>query len=100
MKISLTDRILVNTWEDLESKAPASLRDSNMLGRVSKAPVYAIGPLVNASPINCVLEVLGFCHILPLVVFLSHCGWNSAGEYFQSGANDSLAFKRTAKNEC
>lgn len=32
--------------------------------------------------------------------FLSHCGWNSAGEYFQSGANDSLAFKRRAKNEC
>ncbi|KAJ4715051.1 Glycosyltransferase [Melia azedarach] len=46
MKMSMADGILVNTWEDLESKTLASLRDANMLGSLSKAPVYPIGPLV------------------------------------------------------
>lgn len=48
MKMSLSDGILVNTWDDLEPKTLGSLRDDNLLGRVCKAPVYAIGPLVRS----------------------------------------------------
>ncbi|KAK3224060.1 hypothetical protein Dsin_011085 [Dipteronia sinensis] len=37
--------ILVNTWEDLEPKTLAALRDTKLLGRVANEPVYPIGPL-------------------------------------------------------
>ncbi|KAI9165206.1 hypothetical protein LWI28_009581 [Acer negundo] len=45
MAISTADGYLVNTWEDLEPKTLAALRDAKLLGRVAKAPVYPIGPL-------------------------------------------------------
>ncbi|KAK2657276.1 hypothetical protein Ddye_010328 [Dipteronia dyeriana] len=46
MDMTKTDGVLVNTWEDLESKSLEALRDTNMLGHIAKAPVYPIGPLV------------------------------------------------------
>ncbi|KAH7566450.1 hypothetical protein ACOSP7_022943 [Xanthoceras sorbifolium] len=45
MDMTTADGILVNTWEDLESKSLGALRDTKMLGRIAKAPVYPIGPL-------------------------------------------------------
>lgn len=55
MDMSKADGILVNTWEDLESKTLAALRDFNMLRRMAKAPVYPVGPLarsVASSPVS------------------------------------------------
>ncbi|KAK3224055.1 hypothetical protein Dsin_011080 [Dipteronia sinensis] len=46
MDMTKADGVLVNTWEDLESKSLEALRDTNMLGHIAKAPVYPIGPLI------------------------------------------------------
>lgn len=46
--MSSANGILVNTWEDLEPKTLRAYRDSNLLGRNSKAPVYPIGPLARS----------------------------------------------------
>ncbi|CAK7339526.1 unnamed protein product [Dovyalis caffra] len=45
IEMPMADGILVNTWEDLEPSTLGALRDSQMLGRVAKVPVYPIGPL-------------------------------------------------------
>ncbi|EOX91173.1 Anthocyanidin 3-O-glucosyltransferase 5 [Theobroma cacao] len=45
MEITKADGILVNTWEELQPKTLASLRDGNLLGSVAKAPVFPIGPI-------------------------------------------------------
>ncbi|KAK4840697.1 hypothetical protein QYF36_015956 [Acer negundo] len=45
MPISTANGILVNTWEDLESKTFVAQKDAELLGRVAKALVYPIGPL-------------------------------------------------------
>ncbi|KAJ0098137.1 hypothetical protein Patl1_28878 [Pistacia atlantica] len=46
LEIPAADGILVNTWEDLEAKTLQSMRDTKMLGRVTRVPIYPIGPLV------------------------------------------------------
>lgn len=46
LEIPTADGILVNTWEDLEAETLASLRDDKLLGRVTRLPIYTIGPLV------------------------------------------------------
>ncbi|KAJ4715050.1 Glycosyltransferase [Melia azedarach] len=46
LEIPTGDGILVNTWEDLEPTTLCSMRDTRMLGRVGKVPVYPIGPMV------------------------------------------------------
>ncbi|KAJ0041460.1 hypothetical protein Pint_28229 [Pistacia integerrima] len=48
MEMALADGIIINTWEDLEPKTLRALRDSNLLGRVCKAPVYPVGPLARS----------------------------------------------------
>lgn len=45
MEIPEADGILVNTWEELQPKTLASLRDGNLLGSFAKAPIFAIGPI-------------------------------------------------------
>ncbi|KAK1587018.1 hypothetical protein Q3G72_008624 [Acer saccharum] len=54
MAISTADGYLVNTWEDLEPKTLAALRDAKLLGQIAKAPVYPIGPLARpvSSPVQ------------------------------------------------
>ncbi|KAF5752965.1 UDP-glucoronosyl/UDP-glucosyl transferase family protein [Tripterygium wilfordii] len=44
-EICTADGVLLNTWEDLEPKTVKALRDPNLLGRVTRVPVYPIGPL-------------------------------------------------------
>ncbi|KAK1588443.1 hypothetical protein Q3G72_023346 [Acer saccharum] len=46
VEIPTADGILINTWEDLEPTTLAAMRDTTSLGRVTKVPVYPIGPLV------------------------------------------------------
>ncbi|KAJ0098141.1 hypothetical protein Patl1_28874 [Pistacia atlantica] len=43
-EIPLCDGILINTWEDLQPKALAALRDDKLLGGIIKAPIYTVGP--------------------------------------------------------
>nr|AYR16618.1 UDP-glucosyltransferase UGT72AJ3 [Polygala tenuifolia] len=43
------DGFLLNTWEDLQPKEMKAFRDDNQLGRIVKAPVYPVGPLVRPS---------------------------------------------------
>ncbi|XP_022740171.1 anthocyanidin 3-O-glucosyltransferase 5-like [Durio zibethinus] len=45
IKISKSDGILVNTWEELEPATLAALRDDKLWGRISKAPIYPVGPI-------------------------------------------------------
>ncbi|KAL1189824.1 UDP-glycosyltransferase 72E1 [Cardamine amara subsp. amara] len=39
------DGIIVNTWDDVEPKTLKSLQDPKLLGRITRVPVYPIGPL-------------------------------------------------------
>ncbi|CAA7019406.1 unnamed protein product [Microthlaspi erraticum] len=39
------DGIIVNSWDDMESKTLKSLQDPNLLGKIARVPVYPIGPL-------------------------------------------------------
>ncbi|GAV92510.1 UDPGT domain-containing protein [Cephalotus follicularis] len=48
LEIPMADGILVNTWEDLEPTTLKALRDSKLLGRVTRVPVYPIGPLTRS----------------------------------------------------
>ncbi|XVF59577.1 hypothetical protein PTKIN_Ptkin07bG0287000 [Pterospermum kingtungense] len=45
MEITKADGVLVNTWEELQPKTLASLRDGNLLGGIAKAQIYPIGPI-------------------------------------------------------
>ncbi|KAL5819425.1 hypothetical protein ACOSQ4_023267 [Xanthoceras sorbifolium] len=47
-EIPLSDGVLVNTWKDLQPKTLAALRDDKLLGRVMKAPIYTVGPIVRS----------------------------------------------------
>ncbi|XP_059639468.1 anthocyanidin 3-O-glucosyltransferase 5-like [Cornus florida] len=48
---SLSDGILVNTWDDLEPTTLRSLREDETLRSVVKVPVYPVGPL--RRPVEC-----------------------------------------------
>nr|AMQ26120.1 UDP-glycosyltransferase 45 [Pueraria montana var. lobata] len=45
-EIVTADGILMNTWQDLEPAATKAVREDGILGRFTKGPVYAVGPLV------------------------------------------------------
>lgn len=45
MEIPKADGVLVNTWEELQPKTLASLRDGNLLGGVAKTQIFPIGPI-------------------------------------------------------
>lgn len=45
-RIPECDGVLLNTWEEIQQKDLRALRDGNLLGRILKVPVYAIGPIV------------------------------------------------------
>ncbi|KAH9711546.1 UDP-glycosyltransferase 72D1 [Citrus sinensis] len=45
-EIPLSDGILVNTWEDLQPTALTALRDDKYLGRITKVPIYTVGPII------------------------------------------------------
>ncbi|CAH8357143.1 unnamed protein product, partial [Eruca vesicaria subsp. sativa] len=47
-EISMSDGILVNTWEDLQGNTLAALGEDGELSQVMKVPVYAIGPIVRS----------------------------------------------------
>ncbi|XWS42015.1 hypothetical protein CRYUN_Cryun17cG0132300 [Craigia yunnanensis] len=49
IKIPMADGILVNTWEELEPATLAALRDDKLLGRISKVPIYPVGPMTKAT---------------------------------------------------
>ncbi|XP_057457308.1 anthocyanidin 3-O-glucosyltransferase 5-like [Lotus japonicus] len=44
--IPRSDGVLVNTWEELQCRDLEALRDQNLMGRVLKVPVYAVGPIM------------------------------------------------------
>ncbi|XVF61979.1 hypothetical protein PTKIN_Ptkin08bG0179200 [Pterospermum kingtungense] len=44
-EIPKADGILVNTWEELQPKTLAALRDEKLLASVARAPIYPIGPV-------------------------------------------------------
>ncbi|XAR73896.1 Anthocyanidin 3-O-glucosyltransferase [Bertholletia excelsa] len=44
IEFTVSDGILINTWEDLEPTSLKALREDDMLRSVVKAPVYPIGP--------------------------------------------------------
>ncbi|KAB2039907.1 hypothetical protein ES319_D02G043300v1 [Gossypium barbadense] len=44
-EIPKADGILVNSWEELQPKTLASLRDGNLLAGVVKAPIFPVGPI-------------------------------------------------------
>ncbi|CAL5367203.1 unnamed protein product [Camellia sinensis] len=45
VEYSLSDGILMNTWEDLEGTSLKALRDHKIMRSIVKVPVYPIGPL-------------------------------------------------------
>lgn len=45
-EIVSADGILMNTWQDLEPEATKAVMEPGILGRFTKGPVYAVGPLV------------------------------------------------------
>jgi coniferyl-alcohol glucosyltransferase len=45
-ELVLADGILMNTWQDLEPTNTKAFTENGLLGRLTKGPVYAIGPLV------------------------------------------------------
>ncbi|KAK8587050.1 hypothetical protein V6N13_086057 [Hibiscus sabdariffa] len=45
VEIPKADGILMNTWEELQPKTLASLRDGNLLGGVAKARIFPVGPI-------------------------------------------------------
>lgn len=64
--IALSDGVLVNTWEDLQNRTLAAFKDRSQLGRVLKAPVYAIGPVVRRSSlVNCESELFDWLRNQP-----------------------------------
>ncbi|GLT70325.1 hypothetical protein SLA2020_424130 [Shorea laevis] len=48
MEIPKADGILVNTWEELQPRTLAALRDEKLLGGIVKAAIYPIGPIYRA----------------------------------------------------
>lgn len=44
----MSDGILINTWEDLQSTTLTALRDEKFLGGIVKVPVYPVGPITRA----------------------------------------------------
>ena len=47
--MTMSDGVLVNTWEELQGNTLAALMEDGELSRVMKAPVYGIGPIVRSS---------------------------------------------------
>ncbi|KAA8531820.1 hypothetical protein F0562_006463 [Nyssa sinensis] len=45
VELTLSDGVLINTWEDLERTSIEALRENEILWSVIKVPVYPIGPL-------------------------------------------------------
>ena len=49
IRLRMSDGVLVNSWEELQPKTFAALRDDKLLGCVLKSPVYPVGPVVTQS---------------------------------------------------
>ncbi|XP_075653436.1 anthocyanidin 3-O-glucosyltransferase 5-like [Castanea sativa] len=47
--IRMSDGVLVNSWEELQPKTFAALRDDKLLACVLERPVYPVGPIVTRS---------------------------------------------------
>ncbi|KAL5752752.1 hypothetical protein ACOSQ2_023259 [Xanthoceras sorbifolium] len=71
--IPTADGILVNTWEDLESKTLRALRDDKLLGCVARTTVYPIGPLARAVEAVAENQVLEWLDVQPTesVIYVS-----------------------------
>ncbi|XP_028775640.1 UDP-glycosyltransferase 72E2-like [Neltuma alba] len=69
------DGILVNTWQDLEPTTVKALMDKDILGGITKGPVYFVGPLVRSidSKANHKDEVLRWLDDQPMesVIYVS-----------------------------
>ncbi|KAK2632356.1 hypothetical protein EUGRSUZ_L01657 [Eucalyptus grandis] len=72
-EIPTADGILVNTWQDLEPSTLHALEDDKFLGRVTKAPVYPVGPLVRPVGPNSKSEVMNWLGMQPVesVIYVS-----------------------------
>ncbi|KAI4386739.1 hypothetical protein MLD38_004646 [Melastoma candidum] len=46
--LAKADRILINSWEELEPETLKALRDPKLLGRFSSPSIYPIGPIVRS----------------------------------------------------
>ena len=49
IRLRMSDGVLMNSWEELQPKTFAALRDDKLLGYVLKRPVYPVGPVVTQS---------------------------------------------------
>ncbi|XVF61980.1 hypothetical protein PTKIN_Ptkin08bG0179300 [Pterospermum kingtungense] len=52
INIGTADGVLLNTWEELEPETLAALRDDKLWGRISKVPIYPIGPITKPTEHN------------------------------------------------
>ncbi|KAF5752964.1 hypothetical protein HS088_TW01G00882 [Tripterygium wilfordii] len=86
-EISMADGILVNTWRNLEPKTLRALEDPKMLGRLTHAPVYPVGPLVRPVNPGSTSEVLTWLDVQP----------NESVVYVSFGSGGTLSAKQTTE---
>ncbi|KAF8014257.1 hypothetical protein BT93_H0178 [Corymbia citriodora subsp. variegata] len=86
-EIPTADGILVNTWQDLEPSTMHALEDDKFLGRVTKAPVYPVGPLVRPVGPNSKSEVMNWLDMQPVESVI----------YVSFGSGGTLSAEQTAE---
>ncbi|KAI6695362.1 hypothetical protein NL676_023072 [Syzygium grande] len=87
MEISNADGILVNTWQDLEPLTLSALENEKFLGRVVKAPVYPVGPLVSPVGQSSQSEVMDWLDMQPMESVI----------YVSFGSGGTLSAKQTSE---
>ncbi|XP_010026164.2 UDP-glycosyltransferase 72E1 [Eucalyptus grandis] len=85
--IPTADGILVNTWQDLEPSALHALGDEKFLGRVARAPVYPVGPLVRAVEPDSKSRVMNWLNMQPVESVI----------YVSFGSGGTLSTEQTAE---
>ncbi|XVE82670.1 hypothetical protein DITRI_Ditri16bG0024600 [Diplodiscus trichospermus] len=73
VEIRKADGILVNTWEELQPKTLAALRDNKHLGSFVKAPIFPIGPVTSSAAVISESEIFTWMDKQPTqsVLFIS-----------------------------
>ncbi|XP_030462691.2 UDP-glycosyltransferase 72E1-like [Syzygium oleosum] len=87
MEISNADGILVNTWQDLEPLTLRALENEKFLGRVVKASVYPVGPLVRPTRQSSKSEVMDWLDMQPMESVI----------YVSFGSGGTLSAKQTSE---
>ncbi|KAL3725842.1 hypothetical protein ACJRO7_030818 [Eucalyptus globulus] len=87
MEISNADGILVNTWQDLEPSTLRALENEKFLGRVVKASVFPVGPLVRPIGQSSKSEVMDWLDMQPMESVI----------YVSFGSGGTLSAKQTTE---